>query len=293
MALDESLPAWGRVVLYSRASSGRFLEPMRVAAESALVTPSPPLPEGIRRWAMMGDLHDHWQLVPGDAGPELRRVAPGTDADIARLRMVSASLALSGDARVVAQLNRGRLALAWVDRVRPRLDRWPESFELSLDEQESRLLAVAVDYGDEVVCLLSTNRATYRVDISPRTDPVVTSLIDAPSRCATVQAGHTYTVDNGGRLRGWELNQRRHGIAEVSSLDAARSAGREVYALAGRDDDGVPVVAETFAGTLTVRPGTPAAEVTVVRQLSRTRAPEQVLIATGDRIEWIPTGSAP
>jgi hypothetical protein len=295
MALDESLPGWGRVVLYSRASSGRFLEPIRVVAESSPVTPSPqPLPGGIRRWAMMSDVRGYWQLVPGDAGPELRRVDSGQDADIARLRRVNASLALSGDARVVAQLNRGRLALAWVDRVVPRLDRWPESFELSLDEQEPRLLAVAVDYGDEVVCLLSTNRATYRVDVSPRTKAIVTSLFDAPSRCAAIQAGHTCTVDKDGRLRGWELSQRRNGIAEVSSLDAARSGGRVVYGLAGLDTDKRPVVAETCStGTLAIQSGTAADEVIVVRQLSPTRAPEQVLITTGDRVERIATGSAP
>ena len=218
---------------------------------------------------MMGGAQGYWQVIPGETGPELRSVEDGTKADISHLRLVHASLALSSDARVVAQLNRGRLALAWVDRARPRLDRWPDSFELALDAQETRLLAVAVDYGDEVVCVLSTDRATYRVDVAPRAQPVVTPIFDAPTRHATILAGQIDTVDQDGRARGWDVNQDRYGIAEVSSLDGARSGGRTVYALAGRDEDGRPIVAETGStGSLVARPGIAADEVVVVRPLS-------------------------
>jgi hypothetical protein len=215
-------------------------------------------------------------------------VEDGTKADISHLRLVHASLALSGDARVVAQLNRGRLALAWVDRARPRLDRWPDSFALALDAQETRLLAVAVDYGDEVVCVLSTDRATYRVDVAPRAQPVVTSIFDAPTRYATNLAVHIHTDDSGGRARGWDVNQDRYGIAEVSSLDGARSGGRTVYALAGRDEDGRPIVAETGStGSLVARPGTAADEVVVIRPLSGSRAPTEILISTDGHIERV------
>ena len=201
-----------------------------------------------------------------------------------------ASLALSGDARVVAQLSRGRLALAWVDRARPRLDRWPEPFELALDAQEMRLLAVAVDYGDEVVCVLSTDRATYRVDVAPRTQPTVTPIFEEPSRQATILAGRIDTVDSGGRLRGWDVSQDRYGIAEVCSLDGARSGGRAVYALAGRGEDGRPVIAETCStGTLVARPGTAADEVVVVRQLSGVQAPAEILLTTGGHIHRVAT----
>ena len=288
VALDESLPGWGYVVLYSRASSGRFLEPMPAAAEPALAATRRPPGDGVRRWAMMGGAGGYWQVIPGETGPELRPVEDGTKADISHLRLVHASLALSGDARVVAQLNRGRLALAWVDRARPRLDRWPDSFALALDAQETRLLAVAVDYGDEVVCVLSTDRATYRVDVAPRAQPVVTSIFDAPTRYATILAGHIDTVDSGGRARGWDVNQDRYGIAEVSSLDGARSGGRTVYALAGRDEDGRPIVAETGStGSLVARPGTAADEVVVVRPLSGTRAPTEILVSTDGHIERV------
>ncbi len=289
VALDESLPGWGYVVLYSRASSGRFLEPGPAAAEPALAAAArrPPGDE-VRRWAMMGGVQGHWQVVPGEAGPELRRVDDSTKADISHLRLVHASLALSGDARVVAQLNRSRLALAWVDRVRPRLDRWPESFELALGAQEIRLLAVAVDYGDEVVCLLSTDQATYRVDVAPRARPVVTPIFEEPTRHATILAGQIDTVDSGGRVRGWDVNQDRYGIAEVSSLDGARSGGRAVYALAGRDQDGKPIIAETGStGSLVARPCVAAEEVVVVRPLSAAQAPTEILLSTGGHIEWV------
>ena len=234
VALDESLPGWGYVVLYSRASSGRFLEPGPAAGEPALAAaaPRPPGAE-VRRWAMMGGVQGHWQVIPGEAGPELRPVDDSTKADISHLRLVHASLALSGDARVVAQLNRDRLALAWVDRVRPRLDRWPESFELALGAQEVRLLAVAVDYGDEVVCLLSTDQATYRVDVAPRAQPVVTPIFEEPTRYATILAGQIDTVDSrgpGARL-GRQPGQVRHcrgQLARRGPLGRARGlrAGR-------------------------------------------------------------------
>jgi hypothetical protein len=286
VALDESLPGWGYVVLYSRASSGRFLEPMPAAAEPAAAR-RPPV-DGVRRWAMMGGAQGYWQVIPGETGPELRSVEDGTKADISHLRLVHASLALSGDARVVAQLNRGRLALAWVDRARPRLDRWPDSFALALDAQETRLLAVAVDYGDEVVCVLSTDRATYRVDVAPRAQPVVTPIFDAPTRHATILAGQIDTVDQDGRARGWDVNQDRYGIAEVSSLDGARSGGRTVYALAGRDEDGRPIVAETGStGSLVARPGNAGDEVVVVRPLSGTRVPTEILVSTDGHIERV------
>ena len=293
-ALDESLPGWWRVVLYSRASSGRFLEPMEVTAEPARATPARrPGAEGIRRWAMVSGAKGRWQLIPGDAGPELRPVQSETEADLSHLRMVNASLALSDDGRVVAQLNRGRLALAWVDRVLPRLDRWPESFELPPQAREGRLLAVAVDYGDEVKCLLSTDQATYQADVSPRTEPVLTQIFDSPTRCAAILAGRTHTVDASGRLRGWELNLHTYGIAEVSSVDVARSAGRAVYALAGRDEDGRPVVAENCStGSLAARSGVPADEVVVVRPLSDASAPDQVLLTTGEHIERIAADGA-
>ena len=281
--LDESLPGWGSVVLYSRASSGRFLEPMPAAAQPAAQRPPG---DGIRRWAMMAGAQGYWQVIPGEAGPELRRVEDATKADISHLRLVHASLALSGDARVVAQVNRDRLALAWVDRVRPRLDRWPRPFELALDGPEIRLLAVAVDYGDEVVCVLSTDQATYRVDVAPMARPLVTPLFEEPTRYATILAGRIRTVDSGGRVRGWDLNQDRYGIAEVSSFDVARSGGRAVYALAGRDEDGRPIVAKSgSAGTLVACLGTAADEVVVVRPLSAAQAPAEILLSTDGHIE--------
>lgn len=289
VGLDESLPGWGSVVLYSRASSGRFLEPMPGAAQPALAAQRPP-GDGVRRWAMMGGAQGHWQVIPGEAGPELRQVEDATKADISHLRLVHASLALSGDARVVAQVNRDRLALAWVDRVRPRLDRWPRSFELALDAQEIRLLAVAVDYGDEVLCVLSTDQATYRVDVAPRAQPLVTPLFEEPTRYATILAGRIRTVDSGGRVRGWDVNQDRYGIAEVSSFDVARSGGRAVYALAGRDEDGRPIVAATGpAGSLVARPGVAADEVVVVRPLSAAQAPAEILLSSDGHIERVGT----
>jgi len=199
---------------------------------------------------------------------------------------VHASLALSGDARVVAQVNRDRLALAWVDRVRPRLDRWPRPFELALDGPEIRLLAVAVDYGDEVVCVLSTDKATYRVDVAPMARPLVTPLFEEPTRYATIVAGQIDTVDSAGRARGWDVNQDRYGIAEVSSLDGARSGGRAVYALAGRDEAGRPIVAKSgSAGTLVACLGTAADEVVVVRPLSAAQVPGEILLSTDGHIE--------
>jgi CHAT domain len=296
-ALAESLPDWGRVVLYSRASSGRFLEPAQRAAELPALVPQPVLqsaPDGIRRWAMVAGVQGYWQLVPGEVGPEFWRVDPETAAEIIHLRMVTASLALSCDARVVAQFNRGKLALAWVDRATPRLARWPKSFELPLDEQETRLLAVAVDYGDEVICLLSTDSATYRAVVSPTAEPILTEEFDTPTRCATIVAGTTLTVDKNGWLRGWELNLSTHGIAEVNSLDAARSAGHAVCAIAGFDDQGRPVVAQTSStSALAVLPGGSADEVVVVRQLSAAHTPNQLLLATGGQVERVPLGDAP
>jgi CHAT domain len=294
-ALDDSMPDWARVVLYSRARGGRFLQPAASVPQAAEPAPAPaslqPVPGAIRRWAVMAGGQGHWQLVPGDAGPEMRQVDSERAVDISHLRTITASLALSSDARVVAQLNRTRLALAWVDRLVPRLDPWPESFELLLDGERSRLLAAAVDYGDEVICVVSTDSATYRVEVSPGSEPVVIELFSTPTRCAAVVAGATLTVDEDGRLRDWVLNLSSRGIAEVSSLDAARSAGRVVLALAGLDDVGEPVVAEgSSMETLAVRLGAPAEEVVVIRPLSTAHPPDQALLATSAHLERIPVG---
>jgi hypothetical protein len=152
------------------------------------------------------------------------------------------------------------------------------------------LLAVAVDYGDEVICVLSTDQATYRVDVAPKARPLVTPLFEEPTRYATILAGQIDTVDSGGRLRGWDVNQDRYGIAEVSSLDGARSGGRAVYALAGWDEDGGPIVAETGpAGSLVARPGVAADEVVVVRPLSAAQAPAEILLSTDGHIERVGT----
>jgi hypothetical protein len=245
-----------------------------------------PPEDGVQRWAMMGGAQGHWQVISGEAGPELRRVEDATKADISHLRLVHASLAFSGDARVVAQVNRDRLALAWVDRARPRLDRWPQSFELVLDAQEIRLLAVAVDYGDEVVSVLSTDQATYRVDVAPKAKPRLTPLFEEPTRYATILAGQIDTVDPGGRVRGWDVNQDRYGIAEVSSFDVARSG----YALAGRDENGRPIVAATGpAGSLVARPGVAADEVVAVRPLSAAQTSAEILLSIDGHIERVGT----
>jgi hypothetical protein len=141
-----------------------------------------------------------------------------------------------------------------------------------------------------VVCLLSTDQATYRVDVAPKARPAVTPIFSEPTRQAMIVAGQIHTVDSGGRLRGWDVNQDRYGIAEVSSLDGARSGGRAVYALAGRDADGRPMVAETGpAGSLVARPGAAADEVVVVRPLSGTQAPAEILRSTDGHIERVST----
>jgi CHAT domain len=291
-ALDESLPGWWHVVLYSRASSGRFLEPVTASPAAARDTrPVDPAAEGIRRWAMVSGAKGQWQLIPGDAGPELRPVRAGPEAYVSHLQGLNASVAISDDARVVAQLSQGRLTLAWVDRVLPRLDRWPEPYDLLPHARQGRLLAVAVDYGDEVKCLLSTDEATYLADVSPRAQPALTQILDTPTRCAAIVAGRTYAVDADGQLRGWTVNLHTHGIAEVSSIDAARSAGRAVFALAGRDEHGRPVVVENCStGDIVTRAGVLADEVAVVRQLSAADAPAEVLLTAGGHIERIAAG---
>lgn len=296
LELDESGSDWQRAVLYSRASTGRFLEP---APHSAAASPAAPPPapvllsDEIRRWAVASGSHGHWQFVPGDAGPELRKLSSEITADISHLRWISASLALSADARVVAELNRGRLTLAWVDRVLPGLDPWPEAFKLAL-EDEARLLAVAVDYGDAVTCVLSTDRATYRAEVSPGQEPLISEVLSHPSRCAAIVSGRILTVDEAGRLRGWELSLSSRGVAEVSSLDAARSAGCAVYAIAGRDETGQPVIAwGSSADALSVRPGSPAEEVAVVRQLSGAARPGQLLFSHDDRLERLSVDDVP
>jgi hypothetical protein len=250
------------------------------------------VPGATRRWALASGSHGDWQFVPGDSGPELRKVSPETAVDISHLRAISASVALSADARVVAELNGDRLALAWVDRVLPRLDSWPRTFKLTLGD-EARLLAVAVGYGgDAVTCLLSTDRATYQAEVSPEEDePLVTQMLGEPSRCATIVSGRVLNVDQVGGLRGRELNLSSRGVAVVDSLDAARSAGRVVYAMAGRDGTGKPVVAwGSSLDALTVLPGTPADEVSVVRQMSGTVQPGQLLLSRGDLVDRVSVG---
>jgi CHAT domain len=294
LELEESGSDWQRAVLYSRASTGRFLEPVRQAiaplpAVRPAASPSaaPFLPDAVRRWALASGPNGRWQFVPGDVGPELRRVSSETAADITHLRTIGASLVLSADALVVAELNQDRLALAWVDRMLPRLDSWPRTFKLALSGK-ARLLAVAVDYGDSVTCLLSTDRATYRADVSPEKEPLIIELLGQPSRCAALVSGRPLTVDEAGRLRGWELNLSSRGVAEVSSLDAARSAGHVVYAVAGRDEAGTPLVAwGSSLDALAVLPNTPADEVGVVRQLSRAVRPGQLLLSRGDFLELV------
>jgi hypothetical protein len=289
LELEESGSDWQRAVLYSRASTGRFLEPApRSAAAPPAASPSaaPLLPDAVRRWAQASGPHGRWQFVPGDVGPELRRVSSETAEDISHLRTISASLVLSADARVVAELNRDQLALAWVDRVLPRLDFWPGTFKLALGG-EARLLAVAVDYGDAVTCLLSTDRVTYRADVSPEKEPSITELLGQPSRCGAIVSGRVLTVDEAGRLRGWELNLSSRGVAELSSLDAARSAGHVVYAVAGRDETGEPLVAWGSSLDALAVLHIPADEVGVVRQLSSAVRPGQLLLSRGDVLERV------
>ena len=297
LAVEESLPYWGSMVLYSRASTGRFLEPVTPAPEP-VPEPVPPaarpplILDGIRRWAMVGGSRGYWQLLPGEPGPELRRVDSETDADISSLGLLSTSVALSSDARVAAQVHEGRLEVAWVDRIRPRLDRWPRSFELPFSGPQARLLAVAVDYGDQVTCLISTDQATYRIAASPASSPDVTEIFDAPTRCAAILAGTMFTVDADGQLRGRTVNLRRQGIAEISSLDVARSGGHALYAIVGRDSSGEPIVAQYGGPDLVdMLPGRAADEVAVVRPLSRRRAPDQVLVAVGGHIERLRAGA--
>jgi hypothetical protein len=285
--------------LCSRDSSGRLLQPAhRIAAAKPAAPPAAsclapsPVPGVTRRWALASGPRGDWQFVPGDSGPELRRVSPETAVDISHLRAIGASVALSADARVVAELNRGRLALAWVDRVLPRLDSWPGTFKLALGD-EARLLAVAVGYGgDAVTCLLSTGRATYQADVSPGEDePLVTEVLGEPSKCAVIVSGRVLNVDQAGRLRGWELNLSSRGVAVVDSLDAARSAGRVVYAVAGRDGTGKPVFAwGSSLDALTVLPGTPADEVSVVRQMSGAVRPGPLLLSRGDLVDRVSVG---
>jgi hypothetical protein len=287
------LPHWSSIVLYSRARTGRFLEPVAAVPEPVPPVARVPLTlDGIRRWAMIGGGRGYWQLLPGEPGPELRRVDSETDADISNLGLLTASVALSSDARVAAQVHEGRLEVAWVDRVRPRLDRWPQSFELPFSGPQARLLAVAVDYGDQVTCLISTDQATYRIAASPASSLNVTEIFDAPTRCAAILAGTMFTVDGAGQLRGRVLNLRRQGIAEISSLDAARSGGHALYAIVGRDSAGEPIVAQYGEPDLVdMLPGCAADEVAVVRPLSRRHAPDQVLVAVGGHIERLRAGA--
>jgi CHAT domain len=293
LAVEESLPHWSSIVLYSRARTGRFLEPVAAVPEPVPPVARVPLTlDGIRRWAMIGGGRGYWQLLPGEPGPELRRVDSETDADISNLGLLTASVALSSDARVAAQVHEGRLEVAWVDRVRPRLDRWPQSFELPFSGPQARLLAVAVDYGDQVTCLISTDQATYRIAASPASSLNVTEIFDAPTRCAAILAGTMFTVDGAGQLRGRVLNLRRQGIAEISSLDAARSGGHALYAIVGRDSAGEPIVAQYGEPDLVdMLPGCAADEVAVVRPLSRRHAPDQVLVAVGGHIERLRAGA--
>jgi hypothetical protein len=296
--LDESLSDWDRVVLYSRAHRGRFLEPATPADAQVLArTPSTPVRgpagDGIRRWAVVAGAGGHWQLVPGEAGPELRRADSETAADISHLRGIPASLALSSDAQVVAQLSRGQLTLAWMDRVGLRLDPWPAQVSLPLDDQETRLLAVAVDYGDEVICVLSSDQVTYRAEVSPAGEPAMTELFDSPTRCAAIAEGNILTVDGEGRLRDRMMNLSSRGIAEVTSLDAARSAGKVSYVLAGLDHAGRPVVAEGSSIEALSVMAVQADEVAVVRPLSPAHAPDQALLAFGGQLERLPVGDAP
>ena len=108
------------------------------------------------------------------------------------------------------------------------------------------------------------------------------------STCAeTLQLGF---VDSGGRVRGWDVNQDRYGIAEVSSFDVARSGGHAVYALAGWDEDGRPIVAKSgSAGALVACLGAAADEVVVVRPLSAAQAPAEILVSTDGHIERVGT----
>lgn len=247
--------------------------------------------DGMRRWAMMADARGLWEVVPGDAGPEIRPIASEADADVSWLRSVPASLALSSDARVVGQLSHGLLSLAWVDRIAPRLDRWSKPFELQLDGDDARLLAVSVEFGDDVICLISTDQATYRAEVAPSMDPVTTRIADSASRCAAFVAGTPIVIDHVGRQRGTDLDLRQHRVAEVNSLDAARSGGRAAYAMVGLDADGQPCIAETCStGTLTLLPGVSADEVLVVRQLSAGRAPTLAVLVNDGRLTRIPRG---
>ena len=195
---------WGSIVLYSRASTGRFLEP---------VTPVPePVPEpvpaaarlpltldGIRRWAMVGGGRGYWQVSrgtrPGAAAGGLRD---------GRRHLHLAWYPHRGAEQRCAGSRPGQPGTArpGLGGPHPATTR-PVAAVLRapVSGPQARLLAVAVDYGDQVTCLISTDQATYRIEWRTRGSPDVTAIFD--DQRDTRHTGRPIdTVDSGGRLRG-------------------------------------------------------------------------------------------
>jgi hypothetical protein len=288
-ALRDSPSEWGRVVVYSRLTSGRFV--IRPAPPRRRTEAARPVPDGVRRWAVLHNAQGYWRLVPAHGAPQLVPIDQLDEVDLAHLAGIEASVALSADGRVAAQFSDGQLNVAWVDRTKPGLDRWPSSFVLPELAGKGRLLAVAADSCAEALCVVSNEQVTVRVIVSPVGRPVTTVLHNSPSRCATIVAGLTATVDIDGQLREGGLTLSAHGIVSVRAIDAARAGGRSLYALLGNDHRGSPVLLTT---TSVDRPVVQSAqqidEVAVVRLTGAANMLGEVLALANGRIQTIEAG---
>lgn len=299
---------YGRPVLYHRSGSGRFLRPIATRAERGVAgvghheKPGPtassrerPAPPGVRgeaavqadagpgwpagSWSQLSWSGRSWRIETADRGPivlplrgALEALPAPTDHRV---------LAVSADCRAVAQWAPGGIQVAWINRVVPRLVRWPASPPL-LDDGAAWLLAVTTGGEDEIKMVLTTADRTYQVRLGQRYHATVRVLVDEPSRAAVYLGSTACTVDAHGRIRDHLLRQKLPPMEELIALDAARSGGETlVGALGLAVGDRAPIlVAASDRGypylEILARPAT---ALTVVRQLDPSIRPDCILTA--------------
>lgn len=281
--------AWTTPVLYLNAKSSDFLGPLIIAepqshGPSGAVVPIAGV-RTTRTWAQLTRRDRNWRIAAGPKG--LLRLPLDGELDKLALHESGdgASVVVSADARVAAQLSGALLNVAWINRITGALERWRTPVDLLPADQDTRLLAVSMAGSKQVRCVISGRTGTYEIRVGRmgevlRTEPIIAEA----SRAALLVGRDVWTADTAGRLRDNQLSELLPGIEELIMIDAAGSGGHLLVAALGRSQDGRNVLllrSRTAERSRAV--DTNAVDLAVVRQLDP-RIPSDCVVTTDGAI---------